>query len=267
MALTTGVAVDCSGAVGYCDHAEEGYASDLTDVESDEDYSCSPEVFEHGVARGSKRTCGVFVDSEAVPSRRLRSRIDWQFDVLMTIAPNLCTDVKASILTCANEYIEKLLRQVQELQYDLVYESSFESNFSCCEDDQSSCECDTSLHCTEERAVDSNVSLESICLSNCDCSQPTVEVVRTEQGLNIHIECVKRPGLLVDIMELLESSGLNVEQASIICQEHLIFDGLGSEVEDNDAGVCRHVSCVSAEDVGASLRSLIVDHRPAFLTQ
>lgn len=91
MALTTGVAVDCSGAVGYCDHAEEGYASDLTDVESDEDYSCSPEVFEHGVARGSKRTCGVFVDSEAVPSRRLRSRIDWQFDVLMTIAPNLCT--------------------------------------------------------------------------------------------------------------------------------------------------------------------------------
>lgn len=82
--------------------------------------------------------------------------------------------MKASILTCANEYIEKLLRQVQELQYDLVYESSFESNFSCCEDDQSSCECDTSLHCTEERAVDSNVSLESICLSNCDCSQPTV---------------------------------------------------------------------------------------------
>lgn len=39
------------------------------------------------------------------------------------------------------------------------------------------------------------------------------------------------------------------------------------QVEDNDAGVCRHVSCVSAEDVGASLRSLIVDHRPAFLTQ
>lgn len=57
-----------------------------------------------------------------------------------------------------------------------------------------------------------------------------MEVVRTDEGLKIHIECHKRPGLLVEIMELLESCGLNVEEASIACQEHLVFDGIGSEV-------------------------------------
>lgn len=57
-----------------------------------------------------------------------------------------------------------------------------------------------------------------------------MEVVQTQGRLKIHVECEKRSGLLVDIMEVLESSGLNVEQASITCQEHLVFDGVGSEV-------------------------------------
>lgn len=54
--------------------------------------------------------------------------------------------------------------------------------------------------------------------------------MRIEEGLKIHIECCKVLGLLVEIMELLESCGLNVEQASIACQDHLVFDGIGCEV-------------------------------------
>lgn len=84
-----------------------------------------------------------------------------------------------------------------------------------------------------------------------------VKVRRTKEGLNIHIECDKRPGLLVDIMELLESRGLNMEQASIVCVEQLVFDGIGSEDEGSDAGVNRQAMHVSAEELGASLRSLI----------
>ena len=60
--------------------------------------------------------------------------------------------------------------------------------------------------------------------------QQLVEVMRTEAGLRIHIECLMRPGLLLAIMELLESSGLTVEEASVECVERLVFHGLGLEV-------------------------------------
>lgn len=51
-----------------------------------------------------------------------------------------------------------------------------------------------------------------------------------DEGLKIHIECDKRPGLLVDIMELLELNGLNLEQANIACLEHLSLEALSLEV-------------------------------------
>jgi (p)ppGpp synthase/HD superfamily hydrolase len=60
-----------------------------------------------------------------------------------------------------------------------------------------------------------------------------VEVVRTEEGsLKIHMECVKRPHVLADIMEMLESSGMNVEEVSIAYDEdsQFVFDCVGSEV-------------------------------------
>lgn len=53
----------------------------------------------------------------------------------------------------------------------------------------------------------------------------------TKEGLKIHIECEKRPGLLRDIMELLESRGLNVEKASVAFDEHFVLDCVGSEVQ------------------------------------
>lgn len=60
-----------------------------------------------------------------------------------------------------------------------------------------------------------------------------VEVEGTEEGLRIHIECEKRPRVLAEIMEFLESSGLNVEEVSIDYHEdsHFSFDCVGSEVQ------------------------------------
>jgi hypothetical protein len=51
--------------------------------------------------------------------------------------------------------------------------------------------------------------------------------------LKIHMECVKRPHVLADIMEMLESSGMNVEEVSIAYDEdsQFVFDCVGSEVE------------------------------------
>ena len=60
-----------------------------------------------------------------------------------------------------------------------------------------------------------------------------VEVVRTEEGLRIHIQCEKRPHVLADIMEMLESSGMSVDQVSIAYHEdsQFVFDCVGSQVQ------------------------------------
>lgn len=218
----------------YCNYGED-YGSDL-----DDEYAITPRAFE--APRSSKRTYGLFLESDPVPERKLRPKIDEQLELLRAVLPNSCTEEKASILTGAYEYIEKLQRQVQELHYEL--DDSSVVDFW--EDEE---------FCEQSRPMDYSNAAESSCSSCGVCSQPTVEVVRIEEGLKIHIECCKVPGLLVEIMELLESCGLNVEQASIACQDHLVFDGIGCEVEVSDG--CR----VSAEAVQTGLQLLIEERR------
>lgn len=226
-------------ALEYCNY--EDYGSDL-----DDEYAFTPRAFERTTApRSSKRTYGLFLESDPDPERKLRPKIDEQLELLRAVLPNSCTEEKASILTGAYEYIEKLQRQVQELQYEL--DSEHDSSVVDFWEDEEFCE--------QSRHVDYSNAAESSCSSCGVCSQPTVEVVRIEEGLKIHIECCKVPGLLVEIMELLESCGLNVEQASIACQDHLVFDGIGCEVEVSDG--CR----VSAEAVQTGLQLLIEERR------
>ncbi|XP_024360345.1 transcription factor SCREAM2 [Physcomitrium patens] len=245
MAVSMGLTVDFSDSVGYVNYADH----DLTDIENDEDYAYTPTAFQPVLPRSCKRTYGVFLGSEVVLERKLRSRMHGQLEQLRAVIPNSFTEEKASILADAYKYIEKLQRQVEELYYELGTESCFEEGSSCCEDDFSLSH--------RERTLETNADSESSSGSEFGYSQPTVKVRRTKEGLNIHIECDKRPGLLVDIMELLESRGLNMEQASIVCVEQLVFDGIGSEDEGSDAGVNRQAMHVSAEELGASLRSLI----------
>lgn len=57
-----------------------------------------------------------------------------------------------------------------------------------------------------------------------------VEVTRKEGKLEVRIVCVNRPGLLVDIMGVLESSRLTVLQASIACHDDILFEALSLEV-------------------------------------
>ncbi|XP_024356358.1 transcription factor SCREAM2 [Physcomitrium patens] len=260
MALSTGLPLEFNDAVDYFNYTNQDYSSDLTDTENDEEYACTPRGFQPILPRSCKRTYGVFLESEVVPERRLRGRIHEQLELLGAVIPSSCSGEKSSILADAYEYIEKLQRQVEELNYELDMESYLGDDLCHCEDDCSCCEHNLSPSSTE-RTAESNAGLESSSGSDCGCSQPTVEIVRTEEGLKIHIECDKRPGLLVEIMELLESRGLNVEQASIACVDQLVFDGISSEIEGNDAEDSRHMTHVNAEDVEASLRSLIADQR------
>lgn len=57
-----------------------------------------------------------------------------------------------------------------------------------------------------------------------------VEVVSTGAGLRIRVDCDKRPSLLADIMKVLESRGLNVEEASVAFEERFVLDCVGSVV-------------------------------------
>lgn len=257
-----GMPMEYNDALDHCNYVDQEYWSDLTDTESNDHYTFTPRAFEHIVPRSSKRTYGVFFASEAVLEQKKRSRINEQFELLRAAIPSSCTDVKASILTGAYEYIKKLERQVQDLQHELDAESCCEDDASYSDDDLSTCEVDLRQWFTEEkRPVGCNAASEAELTSCHGCPQPTVEVVQTQGRLKIHVECEKRSGLLVDIMEVLESSGLNVEQASITCQEHLVFDGVGSEVEEDDGAECRRVSYVNAEHVESRLRCLIVKQK------
>lgn len=230
-----------------CDYAEVDYASDLTDAESDEEYGTSPPrvLSERVGPRSFKRTYGVFVDNGVtVPERRLRSRIDEQLELLRAVVPNSNTVEQGAVLTGAYEYIEKLQRQVQQLH------SEFDAE-SCSDDDHvSSCEGDSSTSCTEdERPVDSNSAFEWSCASRRGRSRARVEVVSTGAGLRIRVDCDKRPSLLADIMKVLESRGLNVEEASVAFEERFVLDCVGSVVDRKRTVECRHV--------GARLKSLI----------
>jgi len=225
-----------------CDSAEEDeYASDLTDAESDEEYACAPGP------RGVKRT---FSDNGVVSERRIRSRIDEQLALLRAVIPNSRTDERASVLTGACEYIEKLQRQVQELHSELDTESCSDDD----DDDVSSCEDQeaSSPSCSgDERPVDSNSTYEWSSASRRGRSCSRVEVVSTRAGLRIHVECDKRPSLLADIMKVLEARGLNVEGAGVAFEERFVLDCVGSLVDGKQTVECRHL--------GARLKSLIMD--------
>jgi len=48
--------------------------------------------------------------------------------------------------------------------------------------------------------------------------------------LEVRIVCANRPGLLVDVMEAVESRGLTVVDAKIACHSNIVFEYLSLEV-------------------------------------
>jgi transcriptional regulator of aromatic amino acid metabolism len=58
--------------------------------------------------------------------------------------------------------------------------------------------------------------------------------VSTRAGLRIRVECDKRAGLLADIVKVLESRGLNVEEANVGFEDRFVLDCIGSLVRTYD---------------------------------
>lgn len=57
-----------------------------------------------------------------------------------------------------------------------------------------------------------------------------VEVVRIDGLLEVRLMCSNRPGVLVDVMEAVESRGLTIVQARIKCHNDIVFQKLRLEV-------------------------------------
>lgn len=55
---------------------------------------------------------------------------------------------------------------------------------------------------------------------------------REEGKIEVHIACMNRPGLLVDIMGALDSKRITVLHASIACRQDILFEALSLEVRN-----------------------------------
>lgn len=87
-----GVPVVYDDAVENCEYEDVGYASDLTDAESDDECVFTPMARVERVGSwSSKRTYGVIVGNGVAPERRVRRRIDEKIEELRAVIPYSCT--------------------------------------------------------------------------------------------------------------------------------------------------------------------------------
>jgi len=62
-----------------------------------------------------------------------------------------------------------------------------------------------------------------------------VEVMKRDGVLEVRMVCANRPGLLVDLMEAVESHGLTVIDAKIACHSNIVFEYLSLEVRPTNS--------------------------------
>lgn len=110
MAVSMGLTVDFSDSVGYVNYADH----DLTDIENDEDYAYTPTAFQPVLPRSCKRTYGVFLGSEVVLERKLRSRMHGQLEQLRAVIPNSFTVSTYECHSCVSLHLQKFWQKRNE---------------------------------------------------------------------------------------------------------------------------------------------------------
>lgn len=196
---------------------EENFSDvDTTDSENEE----VPKAFEPVVPRSGKRTYGVLVEDLLAERRLKNAKLDEQLAFLRSILPGTHEgEEKASVLVDAYQYIMRLQKCVDDLNSELVPLStpvSFDS---------------ANLHqryYPQGEPAAQSTSGDSLCVLY---QHPMVEVKREEGKMEVHIACMNRPGLLVDIMGALDSKRITVLHASIACRQDVLFEALSIEKE------------------------------------
>lgn len=130
------------------------------------------------------------------------SCLDQQLDELRAVVPNNTRrrERSDSIVVDAYYYIATLQKQVEDLSSELLE--------------------DASLDRTQDEEIDAR-------------SLPMVEVMKRDGVLEVRMVCANRPGLLVDVMETVESRGLTVIDAKIACDSNIVIEYLSLKREES----------------------------------
>uniref|UniRef100_A0A5B6ZQW1 Putative inducer of CBF expression 2 n=1 Tax=Davidia involucrata TaxID=16924 RepID=A0A5B6ZQW1_DAVIN len=151
--------------------------------------------------------------------RRRRKKLNDRLYMLRSVVPKISKMDRASILGDAIEYLKELLQRISDLHNELEATPP-----------GSLLPPTTSFHpLTPTPHTLPNRVKEELCPSSLPSpkNQPAkVEVrVREGRGVNIHMFCARRPGLLLSTMRALDNLGLDIQQAVISC-----FNGFALDV-------------------------------------